>query len=304
MPKSDRPVVSAIITTFNRKRFLGPAISSVLAQTFRDFELLILDNSSTDGTEELVSSFADSRIRYIRHPPLTIGQQRNLGVREARGEYIGFLDDDDEWLPAKLERQLEVFRTGPSDLALVYGGFVRIDSEGREFAVHRPVLRGRILLDLLRQRDAFTGSASNPLMRVSALRALGGYNDELCTSEDWELYLRLAERHSMDFTEENVVRIRSHRGPRLGDRVGEALKAEAIVFNRYQSTMDARLRSFYLQKMGGKQCRLGFLQEGRRAIIQAIRENPVNVVAYAQYAMSWLGPNIYQAMHRAYKRFF
>jgi len=298
------PLVTAVITTFNRKRYLPSAIKSVLNQTMLNFELLVLDNSSSDGTEHVVKFFDDPRIRYIRHCPITIGAQRNLGLREAKGEYIGFLDDDDEWLAAKLERQLEVFHDGAPDLALVYGGFVRIDSEGREFATHCPVLRGLILLDLLWQWDAFTGSASNPLMKVSVLRDLGGYNDELCTSEDWELYLRLAERYTIDFTEENIVRIRSHRGPRLGDRVGEALKVEALALDKYKSIMDARLRSFYLQTIGGKQCRLSLIQEGRRAIIQAIRLNPANVVAYAQYAMSWLGPNTYQAMHRAYKRFF
>ena len=298
------PRVTAIITTFNRKRYLGPAIKSVLAQSFTDFELVILDNSSSDGTEDVVRSFDDNRIRYIKHPPLTIGQQRNLGLREARGEYIGFLDDDDEWLPNKLDRQVEIFQQGPPELALVYGGFVRIDSDGAEFATHHPVLRGRILLDLLWHRDAFTGSASNPLMKSSVLRELRGYNDELCTSEDWELYLRLAERFAIDFTEESILRIRSHRGPRLGDRVGEALKVEALAFNRYKSIMDDRLQSLYLQKMGGKQCRLSLGRDGRKAIIQAILLNPANLTAYAQYLISWLGTTPYQVIHRTYKRFF
>jgi glycosyltransferase involved in cell wall biosynthesis len=302
MARCDTPLVTAIITTFNRKRFLGSAINSVLAQTFPEFELVILDNFSTDGTEELVKSFEDPRIRYVRHPPITIGRQRNLGLREAHGEYIGFLDDDDEWMPTKLERQLEVFRTGPADLGIAYGGFVRIDSAGREFAVHRPVLKGRILLDLLWQRDAFTGSASNPLMKISVLRELGGYNDELCASEDWELYLRLAERYRIDFTPDSVARIRSHRGPRLGDKVGEALKVEELVLSRFGHVMPAKLRSYYLQKIGGKLCRIGLIEQGRAHIVNAIRTDPRNLLAYGQFALSFLGSSVYRQVHLLYKR--
>jgi len=297
------PLVTVVITTFNRERYLPSAIRSVLNQTMPDFELLILDNSSSDGTEQVVKSFDDPRMRHIRHPPITIGAQRNLGLREARGEFVAFLDDDDEWLPAKLERQLGVFRNGPPDLALVYGGFVRIDSEGREFATHRPVLQGRILLDLLWHRDAFTGSASNPLMKVSFLRGLGGYNDELCTSEDWELYLRLAERYVIDFAPDSVVWIRSHRGPRLGDRVSDALKVEELVLERYSSVMSPQLRSYYLQKIGGKLCRIGYPQQARTRLREAIREYPLNLVAYGQLAVTIVGPDLYRQAHGLYKKF-
>lgn len=296
------PLVTAVITTFNRERYLPSAIGSVLNQTMPDFELLILDNSSSDGTEQVVKSFDDPRIRHIRHPPITIGAQRNLGLREAQGEFVAFLDDDDEWLPAKLERQLGVFRNGPPDLALVYGGFVRIDSEGHEFAVHRPVLKGRILLDLLWHRDAFTGSASNPLMKVSMLRALGGYKDELRTSEDWELYLRLAERHLIDYTEYPIVRIRSHRGPRLGDRIGDAMKVEELVLTHFGPVMPAKLLSYYLQKIGGKLCRIGLMVNGRARLGDAIKADPQNVLAYSQLLLSYLGSNVYRQMHLLYKR--
>src|SRR5208282_5250285 len=125
------PAVTAIITTFNRRKFLGPAIQSVLGQTFGDFELLILDNSSTDGSEELVREFSDRRLRYIKHPAMGISPQRNLGLAEARGEFVAFLDDDDEWLPRKLELELDLFRRGPVSLALTYGGLKWIDTDGR-----------------------------------------------------------------------------------------------------------------------------------------------------------------------------
>jgi glycosyltransferase involved in cell wall biosynthesis len=295
--------VSAIITTFNRERFLDAAIRSAVSQTFGDFELLVLDNSSSDGTAALVARFEDPRIRYVRHAPLTISAARNLGLRTARGEFVAFLDDDDEWLAAKLERQVAALRRAPAGVGLVYGGFTRIDERGVAVGTHRPSLRGHILAALLAQRDAFTGSASNPMMRADVVRALGGFNEALATSEDWELYLRLAERYEVEYVPDVLVRIRTHREARLGDRIDEARKVEELVLGRYGARMSAALRSLYLRKIGGKLCRTGALREGRACIRQAISIEPLNPLAYAQYGLSFLGRGTYGRLHGVYRRF-
>jgi glycosyltransferase involved in cell wall biosynthesis len=296
------PRVSAIVTTFNRARLLPNAVRSVLSQTFRDFELIVLDNSSTDGTPAALRGFSDDRIRYIVHAPCGIAEARNRGLREARGKYIAFLDDDDEWLPPKLALQVEAFERGPDSLGLVYGGFVRIDDRGTEYAVHAPVLHGKILRALLWQCDPFTGSASNPMMRASALRALGGFNNALTTSEDWELYLRLAERFDIGSVPETVVRIRTHRAARLGDRIDEARRVEELVLDRYGASMEPRLRSLYYQKIGGKLCRTGAVREGRARILDAIRADPSNPLSYAQYGLSLLGGGAYERAHGLWAR--
>lgn len=295
-------VVSAIITTFNRERFLDAAIRSVLAQTYREFELLVLDNSSSDGTAALVGRIRDPRLHYLRHPPLTIAAARNLGVRTARGEFVAFLDDDDEWLPAKLERQIAAFRRASAAVGLIYAGFTRINERGVPIGTHQPVLRGHILTALLGQRDAFTGSASNPMMRTAAVQALGGFNEALATSEDWELYLRLADQYEVEFVPEVLVRIRTHREPRLGDRIDEAQYVEELVLGRYGPRMSASLRSLYLRKIGGKLCRAGACREGRARIRQAIRIDPLTPLAYAQYGLSFLGRSTYGRVHSVYRR--
>lgn len=294
------PKVTAILTTFNRERFLGSAIRSVLVQSYRDFELLILDNSSSDGTRQLVSGFSDKRIKYIRHPQINISQQRNLGLREAKGEYIAFLDDDDEWRRRKLELQLGLFARSSSRTALTYGALRWVDSEGRKLGDYQPKLRGEVLQGLLAQ-DTFTGSASNPMLKASAIQTLGGFDERITTGEDWEFYLRLAERYGVDFTREVVVRIRQHGGPRLIDRLGDRIKTERIVFERFEPVMDAALRSSYMQKIGGKLCRLGMLGEGRREILRAIATWPLNGRAYAQYLFSFGGADFYRRMHRTYR---
>ncbi|OGF50359.1 MAG: hypothetical protein A2231_02375 [Candidatus Firestonebacteria bacterium RIFOXYA2_FULL_40_8] len=292
--------VSVIITTFNREKHIGCAVESVLNQSYKDFELLILDNSSTDNTRKIVEGIKDSRIRYIIHPAMSISSARNLGVRESKGEFIAFLDDDDEWLPAKIEKQLKVFNN--KDTALVYGGFEKIDSDGKNIGNHRPVLKGKILNDLLSLKDDFTASASNPMLRKSVIIELGLYNEKVLTGEDYELYLRIAKKYLIDYTPEIVLKIKTHYGSRLGDRLKDAAELELMLLDDYCEIFDndGRLKSFYLQRIGGKYIRIGENKLGRSYIIKSIRSYSLNLIAYAQYLVSFLNIKVYRFLHDKY----
>ena len=106
------PTVSVIVPTYNRAHLIARALESVCSQTFTDWECLVVDDASTDNTDEVVRSFGDPRVQYLRHETNRRGgAARNTGIAAARGEFLAFLDSDDEWVPAKLERQLEVFAT-------------------------------------------------------------------------------------------------------------------------------------------------------------------------------------------------
>ena len=105
--KITNPIVSVVIPTYNRAAFLQRAIQSVLHQTYQHFEILVIDDGSTDETEEVVNRFQDARIRYLKLEENTRGRKaRNVGIKESRGQWIAFLDSDDTWLPKKLEHQL------------------------------------------------------------------------------------------------------------------------------------------------------------------------------------------------------
>ncbi|MDX1901540.1 MAG: glycosyltransferase family A protein [Gammaproteobacteria bacterium] len=296
------PTISAIITTFNRCHYLKKAIESVLSQTYQDFELLILDNSSTDQTETVVNQFNDQRIRYIKHPQLNISQTRNLGVKESRGEFIAFLDDDDMWLPNKLTDEYELFNASSKQVALVYGGFVRIDSNDKPFYRHQPYLQGKVLKSLLLLEDDFTGSASNPMLRKSAVLVLGGFDEAVKTGEDWEFYLRLAEQYEVALIPQPVVNVRHHHGARLGDKLRDYIDLELQVMCRYSGLFNAdkKLRSFYLQRIGGKFVRLGLIKEGRQYLLQSLKANHHNSLAFIQLLSSYFGKAFYQRLHQFY----
>lgn len=216
---------------------------------------------------------------------------------------MGFLDDDDVWLPEKLELQLGVFSKSSKATALVYGGFLLAREDGTVFFEYKPVLRGDIFEDYLLGRGKLTGSASNPLMRKSAVLAVGGYDDRIKTSEDWEFYLRLAKKYPFEYVAKPVVKIIEHHGARLSDLQKDAAATELIVLNEFSETFKKfpKRRSFFLQSVGGKYCRIGEMKEGRRYFLQAIRAYPVNFEAYLQFTSALFGKSFYARIYKLYK---
>lgn len=196
--------VTAAIPTHNRGALVVEAVESVLAQTYRDFELVVIDNGSTDDTSERLQPYLD-RIRYVRQDNRGRAGSRNRALAEARGEYIAFLDSDDLWLPDRLERQVPVLEGSP-EVALVHGHVEVIDAAGQlleqETADHR-----KLWSSANRAPATYEGYAeecrcftSTVLVRRRVLEELGGYDEEVGL-EDLDLYLRIARRHEIAFLE-------------------------------------------------------------------------------------------------------
>ena len=122
------PRITVVIPTYRRPQLLSEAIRSVLNQTYQDFEIVVVDDNSGDDTEKVVRAFGEARVRYIAHETnKRCGAGKNTGIRNSESELIAFLDDDDEWLPPKLERQVAVLDRSPATTGLVYAGFHVID---------------------------------------------------------------------------------------------------------------------------------------------------------------------------------
>ena len=177
------PRVSVVIPTRDRAELLPRAVGSVLAQTWTDFELLIVDDHSTDGTPAVVARFADGRIRSLRHER-NRGQSKalNTGIEHARGEYVAFLDDDDEWLPGKLAAQVALLDAAPPEVGLVYCWRDELDeTTGRRIGTTRLTLRGDIFEHVLALH--LPASPSSWLVRRSTARSVGGFDEGLRAGE-------------------------------------------------------------------------------------------------------------------------
>jgi glycosyltransferase involved in cell wall biosynthesis len=186
-------------------------VESALRQTRRAEEVVVVDDGSTDETAEVLAPYGD-RVRLVRQPNRGVASARNTGVAETSGELLAFLDADDEWLPRKLERQVERIEQ-ERDCGLVHCGVEEIDDDGRRLGVRADGIEGRVAGRLLRFDGAsILGGGSAALIPRSVFDQVGGFDPELSTSADWDLYYRIAIGHTVAFVDDVLVRYRVHPG--------------------------------------------------------------------------------------------
>lgn len=199
--------VSIIIPTYNRRNVIKNTIQSVLNQTYPEFELLIIDDGSTDDTESLVNQLDDSRIRYIKLPENKgVAAARNVGISEANYDYIAFQDSDDLWKETKLEKQMKVI-TQNTEIGLIYCPYECRKADGQLLTVPDDSIplqekQGDIYRYMLRRNTIGTPTA---LLRKEYLIKAGGFREGLTCLEDWELFLRITQRYPVAFLEEALV---------------------------------------------------------------------------------------------------
>jgi len=202
------PKVSVIIPAYNAMRYLPETVESLLGQTFKDFEALIINDGSTDNIEEWFSKIQDSRLQLISQVNQGQAKARNVGMQCAKGEYIAFLDADDLWVPTKLEKQVNMLDFNP-EAGVVYTWVSGIDSNG--------VLRGRILKNLaegqvwraLIQHNILE-CGSTPLLRRVCFEQVGVFDERLPPCEDLDLWLRIAREYDFLVVKEALTYYRQH----------------------------------------------------------------------------------------------
>ncbi|NJK99014.1 MAG: glycosyltransferase [Spirulinaceae cyanobacterium RM2_2_10] len=188
-----RPVISIIIPVYNGERTISATINSVLAQTFTDFEIIVINDGSRDRTVEAVASITDPRIQLYSYPNARQATSRNRGIRHAQGDFFAFLDADDLWTADKLADQLAALQAYP-EAGLAYSWTDYID-EGDRFvqAGRHQTINGDARAALL--ANNFIENGSNPLVRRSAIEATGEFEASLPPAEDWDYWLRLADHY-------------------------------------------------------------------------------------------------------------
>jgi glycosyltransferase involved in cell wall biosynthesis len=197
------PLVSVVIPAYNAAAFIKDCVESVLDQTFRDFELIVVDDGSTDGTAEVLAAYGD-RIHCLRQPNGGVSRARNQGVARARGRWVAFLDADDAWTRTKLGRQVEELRRRP-DCRACYTAILVADARLNPLAEQRSG-RGTVeTVDLLVEGNLVTGSASSVVCDKELLIRLGGFDEGLSLCADWDMWLRLASTTSFAYVDEPLV---------------------------------------------------------------------------------------------------
>jgi len=202
------PKVSIIIPTLNRAHYLKESIDSALNQTFQDREIIVVDDGSTDGTQEVVKSYGD-KVRYLRQENLGPPAAMNTGAHNARGEYYMVLGDDDALLPEMLECQVKVLDENP-DAAFVCSGVHFMDADGEIYKTSRAGrTRERSFKSLL--FDNFVWHLTT-LVRRSISEEIGHFDEGLLTTHDHDLWVRMAINHPFEYTDQPLAKFRRHPG--------------------------------------------------------------------------------------------
>ena len=213
--QSETPIVSVVIPTRSRPAWLKEAVESVLAQTITDLEILIVLNNATEEAAEMARKLgADDRVKVIELPAVTVPAARNFGLGQARGEWIAFLDDDDVWLPQKLQIQLAAARSTSAEI--VTCNFVQFNPRGDiEPSGLTPRPSGLSFAEALVLNNC-VGGGSALIVKTSVVRAVGGW-DERISCCDWDLWRRLSFNNEIHFVDQVLVRYRRHASNRSDD---------------------------------------------------------------------------------------
>ena len=273
------PTVSVVIPTHNYGRFLPAAIDSVLAQTYQDYEVIVIDDGSTDDTPGVIAPYLN-RIHYERQENRGISATRNRGIELAKGEFIAFLDADDEWLPGKLAAQMPLF--SDTEVALVYCDIKIRWSDGREepsFLAGRNAKSGWIFNSLLQHSYIMPSAA---VVRRDALLAVGGFDSAADTREDIDLWLRIAQRWKVGQVPQALAVRREHGANNIWQITDEStrnaiyryekmLRTFTLDDNQRREVMRGLsaahlMRGYYLARAGQR-------REARKSLLASLRLN-------------------------------
>ncbi|MEP9411486.1 MAG: glycosyltransferase family 2 protein [Candidatus Brocadia sp.] len=235
--------ISVIIPTRNRKVLLERAIKSVQKQTFQDWEIIVVDDASTDDTMQLLAQFQtkDDRIKVIRHEKAKGGAAaRNSGIAACHGEWVAFLDDDDFWLSQKLELQLNLLRQYEDAVACTCA-----------FVVHRPLRRDRIITppvevsleQLIRAKTNIMGGMSVCMCSFEGLQKIGGFDERLSSAQDWDLWIRLRQAGKIVcYHDKALVHYDSYFSNRITSNMQAKYSGHRRFYFKYRHLMDKHRR--------------------------------------------------------------
>ena len=230
--------ISVIIPSYNCSTYVREAIESVLKQTYKNFEIIVVDDGSTDNTRCILDDLIhEEKIRYLLQKNAGPACARNAGLRASKGEYIAFLDADDRWMPEKLRRSIECFEKN-SQLGLVHCAVRAMDEKGdnlffiKKKKMNRKVLAGHVFYHLLFRRAHLC--TSSVVIRKSCLEKTGNFDEKLSFlgAEDRDLWLRIAEIYPFEYIEEPLTYYR-HRDNSISTDEEKMKKGRDYIINKY-----------------------------------------------------------------------
>jgi glycosyltransferase involved in cell wall biosynthesis len=300
---SSPPTVSVVIPAYNAAPWIAETIDSVLAQTFSDFEVIVVDDGSTDETPNIVSSYEDS-IRYLRKRNGGSASARNAGIRAAQGAYIAFVDADDLWMPQKLELQMDLL-SNDIDLAWVYSDAFVVEEKsdnvlyraGEHVSLHAgDILRPLVLHDFI--------PSPTPIVKREVFAVAGYFDESLRRSEDWDMWLRIAAELRASFVDQPLAKYRRHSLGKTGtidleytfqSRMLIIEKALAQNPKRLSGLRDQAIANVY-SGVGRLMLKRGASVNARAMFRRAVRLCPRDIKLSSYWLATFLPPRLLKSL--------
>jgi len=294
------PKVSVILPTYNRAHLVNRAIQSVLAQSYKDFELIIIDDGSTDNTEEIIKIFDDTRIRYVRYNENKgAAAARNIGIRLALGEFIAFQDSDDEWLSDKLKKQMDIFEKLPSEVGIIYSSAWRISDTKKELENTNTIMPedGIIYKEAInRVRPACPSS----ILRREVFDKVGMFDENFLRWEDRDFFIRVSKYYLFYHLDEPLLNIYRTPGSLSWKRKNLVLARKLFLdkyYGDFEKKRNRKLLCEYQYSIGHDFCQKGEMLEGIKYFIQVIKNCPWHAKALTAIPATLFGKKIYNKLH-------
>jgi glycosyltransferase involved in cell wall biosynthesis len=272
------PLVSIVIPTYNRARLLRRAIQSVLNQTYQNFELIIVDDYSTDNTESMVKSFRDDRIRYLQHSKNRGAvAARNTGIKAAKGEYIAFQDSDDVWLPEKLDKQIRAFISGSPSIGVVYTSYLLLGENGDRF-YYPPsdvkLTEGDLYYPLLECNFIGTPTA---VVKKACFEKVGVF-ENFPRLQEWSLWLRISRHFCFRHIDEPLV-IAYTQPDSISHNLDALIAARKLFLTKYfvEISRNSRILRRHYFEIGTFLFLNKETKSGRDYFFRAIATNPFDI---------------------------
>lgn len=295
------PKVSVVVPAYNCAAFIGRTIESVQRQTENNWELIIVDDGSTDDSRLAIEEYAkdDPRIVYVyQNNTGAPAKPKNVGIKLAKGKYIAFLDHDDEWLPEKLERQLKLFEVSNiPNLGLVSSNAMIVNLVDGSTLEHKMPRLTDPCAGLLERNFIFC--SSGVVVKREVFDEVGLHDERFKQGDDWDMWLRISRRFGMDFVYEPLYRFNRH--PRtVTSNIHHSLKMQDYyyglakhldLFRKYPKKYCSRLLTM------GRMCYIaGERKEGIQFFLKAIKANPLDPRGYVNVLAALCGPHVYNRL--------
>lgn len=280
-------MITVIITTCKREpAIVKRAINSIISQTYKEWELIVVDDSPEDFEQrsevyQSVIAYSDKyNVKYIQNEKNSGACfSRNVGMNMAQGEYIAFLDDDDEWLPEKLEEQLKTLQKESDDTALVYGPYIVFNEITKEKSINEIPERNGMLYKELLSHGNFVGGLSMPMMKTKCIKEIGGFDEEMPAVQDMDLWLRLSQLYRFKYMAKPYVVYHVHNGEQITSNPVKKIAGLERLMNKNRAMLEKNktIHARYCRSLAMYHTRAGNKKNAYILLFKAIRLCPLEI---------------------------